>query len=350
MTSLRVLLLADEKPGHYHLSEGVVAALERLGPVNLSRIDVQRRAVAPGRLLFQMINHKLPPGAVLALGYGVRAATLPPSDLIVSAGGNTLAANVAAARILSADNIFIGSLRRYAPADFSLVITSFERYGHLPRHLVALKPCALDPAILGRPDVVPVFGTGNPPKTAGLLLGGTTPDFRFSRTEWDRLLDLVMETHARWGTVWMVSTSRRTPDEVGAQVADVTARSGAISRFIDYRTAGPGTLLEVFASSDIILCTEDSSTMISEAIAARLPVIGATPQVHKFTPQEQEYRRALMERNWTRSVKICDLTIDRLDRALSELAPMRENHVDVLAGQLRDRLPDLLARWPAPDG
>ena len=83
--------------------------------------------------------------------------------------------------------------------------------------------------------------------------------------------------------------------------------------------------------------------MISEAIAARLPVIGLTPQTHKFTPQEAEYRQGLMARNWTRSLMIHDLTLDHLDRALSELEPMRENHVDVLAAQLRDRLPQLFA-------
>ncbi len=342
MTALRVVLLADEKPGHFHLSEGVVAALARLAQVELFRLDVRRYPVVPGRLLHQLVSRRLSPALILAMGYGVRAAHLPPADVVVSAGGNTLAANVAASRLLSAENIFIGSLRRYPPEDFGLVITSYARYGRLPRHLVCLKPCALDPTALGRPEVVPVFGAAHPPKRAGLLLGGNTPDFSFSPAEWQRMLTLVEDSHERWGTLWQISTSRRTPDHVSARIAELAAHSKAISRFIDYRRAGPGSLRDVFASVDIILCTEDSSTMISEAIAARLPVIGLTPKVHGFTPQEAEYRRFLAAQNWTCSLMIDALDMDHLDKALSRLCPMSENHLDLLAARLRHHLPHLL--------
>ena len=63
-----------------------------------------------------------------------------------------------------------------------------------------------------------------------------------------------------------------------------------VARFIDYRTAGPGTLPEVFATAEVIVCTEDSSTMISEAVSARLPVVGVAPAAHRFTDEEEAYR------------------------------------------------------------
>ena len=56
-----------------------------------------------------------------------------------------------------------------------------------------------------------------------------------------------------------------------------------VDNFIDFRTAGPGTLPQIFAKSDAIVSTEDSSSMISEAVSARLPVIGVSPRAARFT-------------------------------------------------------------------
>ena len=96
MKRLRVLFLADEKPGHYHLSEGVIAALERLAELTVTRIEIRRRRLAPGRLLWRMTAANLSPKSILRFGYGLRENSLPAADLVLSAGGNTLAANIAA--------------------------------------------------------------------------------------------------------------------------------------------------------------------------------------------------------------------------------------------------------------
>ena len=97
-----------------------------------------------------------------------------------------------------------------------------------------------------------------------------------------------------WGTRWLVSTSRRTPDYVADKIAELAKDESVVARFIDYRTAGPGTLPEIFAKAEIIVCTEDSSTMISEAVSARLPVVGVAPAAHRFTDEEQNYRSFLI--------------------------------------------------------
>ena len=93
-----------------------------------------------------------------------------------------------------------------------------------------------------------------------------------------------------WGTRWLISTSRRTPDFVGDLIAELAKDESVIARFIDYRTAGPGTLPEIFGQAEVIVCTEDSSTMISEAVSARLPVVGVAPAAHRFTDEEEAYR------------------------------------------------------------
>jgi mitochondrial fission protein ELM1 len=100
-------------------------------------------------------------------------------------------------------------------------------------------------------------------------------------------------------------------------------------------------LLEVFAAAEAIVCTADSSSMISEAISARVPVVGVRPRRHHFTEEEQRYRSFLIESDWCRVLPIAMLTPEIFARALSEIKPMQENPLDTLSRKLKERLPEL---------
>jgi mitochondrial fission protein ELM1 len=340
---LKVIFLADTRPGHYHLAQGVIAALARLRPVEVTRIEVKRKWIVPTRWLRRRIHAKsfFPP-RMLRMAYRIDAFALPKADLVVSAGGETQMPNICVSRFLGIPSIFCGSLLRgLEPENFSLIVSSYDRDAGSDRHLVALKPSALDPDMLGRPKAVPRFGPEHRPKVAGLLIGGNAGPFRYRRQEWDRLLGFIAEISEAWGTRWLISTSRRTPSYLADKIAKLAKDENMVARFIDFRTAGPGTLPEVLAKADVVVCTEDSSTMISEAVSARLPVIGVAPAAHKFTGEEQAYRRFLMRNNWCRVLPIAGLRPDRFAAALAEIEPIKENPLDALAAKLRQRLPQL---------
>ena len=326
------------------MAEGVCAALRRLRPVDVMTVPVKRRL--PTRLLMAALRRGAAPGLVLRLGYGV---PLPPAGLVISAGGDTIAANVAAARMLGAENIFCGTLRHAIPEDFSLIVSSYARHEKLARHIVCLKPTAMDPDGLGRPGEIPAFGPSHPPTLAALLIGGDSGLFHYTQEEWRALLAFVSRQHTAHGTRWLISTSRRTPEWVADAVVQQQAKSdeageaaGAIAELLDYRKAGPGTLPRLLARADVVLCTEDSSTMISETIAARLPVIGIAPRQHSFKPEEAEYRALMMSRQWARFLPLANLTPDRFLAELSQVRPLRENHLTLLARTLAERLPGLV--------
>ena len=144
---LDALLLSDGKPGHYHQAEGVIAALARLRPVTTTRLEVRRRFVVPTRTLLQLVNTGAPAAGILRLGYGLRAHELPSADVVVSAGGETLAANAAAAKVLGAANIFCGRLRRLAPgARGAGARARWSSLAEHPNHLVCLPPSPIDAA------------------------------------------------------------------------------------------------------------------------------------------------------------------------------------------------------------
>jgi len=185
---------------------------------------------------------------------------------VVSAGGDTLAANAAAAKLLSAANIFCGRLRRLAPEHVKLVIVSLQQFAELPNHLVCLPPSPIDvelPPATGKPRGVR-FGRTKPPARVGVLIGGNSGAYRYRRQDWLQLIAFLRAVHRAHGVRWLAATSRRSGRFIGDALASMAKTGeGGLETFIDFRTAGAGTLAHIFAAADAILCTDDSTTMIS---------------------------------------------------------------------------------------
>ena len=343
--ALTALLIADSKPGHYHQSEGVIAAIGRVRPVTTLRLEVRRRFFLPARTLLQLVNRGVSAALILRVGYGIDPRSLPKADLVVSAGGETLAANAAAAKLLGAANIFCGRLRRLAPEHVRLVIVTLERLAELPNHLVSLPPSPIDlgrwPARNGQ---AVRFGRAKPPARVGVLIGGNSGAFRYRREDWLRLTAFLREAHRSHGMRWLAATSRRSAHFIAdALAAMAQTGEGGLETFVDFRTAGAGTLPSIFAAAQVILCTDDSTTMISEAIGARLPVVSVLPATSALEAREAEYRQLLAREGWYRSLPLSRLTPDTFLAALEEICPRTGSQLDELAAAMSRRLPELFA-------
>ena len=341
---LRVLVLSDGRPGHYHQSEGVVAALGRVAELDLTTV-----AITP-RLKFAAIQRWLAVSGVvsakryLSVVYGLNADSLPEADLVVSAGGKTIGANIALARHLKCSNVFSGTLRGVAPENFSLIVVPYTSAESEPRHLVVLKPSQIDAKRLNRPDRIPQFGADNPPKVGGVLIGGDSGKFHYRIDEWRALSSRLADISKELGTRWWISTSPRTGDAVSDFFAEFSSQGGVVDRFIDFRNSGPGSLEELFSNIEIIVASQDSSSMISEAVTARFPVIAVAPETHSFKADEAEYRKLLEKRNWCRYCGIGDLTSDLFVDLLRDIRPMEQDYLTLLGNRLNERLPELFQK------
>lgn len=331
----KVLLISDD----YHLSDGITAAAHRIRPVEVNRLTVKCRW-SPTALSL-LCRAGVPPSWVLRVGYDLAPSGVPDADLIVSAGAETLAANAAVARLLGVPNIFYGSLRWYPAERFTLVLTSYTGKAARPRHVMVMKPSSPMPATMpnaGEQTLV------HPPAVAGLLIGGPTRGFEYGAKDWEALLSFLDEAYRRHGTRWAVSNSRRTPGCVSEALrAKARVADGAIVDFIDVREVGNGTLARVFNQAQVILCTDDSSTMISESIAARRPVVGLRPAKCAFRPEEAGYRQYLSSHGWYKSVEIAELTPAYLLQMIATIRPPSDDPLNHLATVLRERLPELFA-------
>lgn len=342
MPPTRILILSDGRPGHFNLAEGIAAAVERLGPSQTFRMDV-RRGRWSGATLAALTRARLPARRLLGLVYGVDDPDVPGCDLIVSAGAETLAASIWLARLRRVPNIFYGSLRLFSPTDFALVLTSYARNANRPRHALALKPSRLDPDSLppaagGAADA----GAAPRPAALGLLIGGDAGAVRYTDAEWRGLTEFIRAMRKSRGTRWLVANSRRTPDHVSDALAALADGDRAcIETFLDVRTAGPGTLPALIAACDAMVCTADSSSMISECIWARRPTVAIMPAAFPLDRDERGYRDWLQQQKWYVEIGLDHLSVATFDVVLEMISPLTGNPLNELADLIAARVPRL---------
>ncbi len=308
-------------------------AAQRLRPIETTRIEI-RRGRWPGAVLAAWSNSGMAPTRLLSNVYGLDVAALPKAQLVVSAGAETLAANIACARLLGASNVFYGSLRRFAQESFDLVLTSYPEQAGRARHAWALKPSPAAASARAERSTAP----RKPPQKLALLIGGPSGESRFAGADWDRLLELVRTSPVRW----LISNSRRTPDGVSDRLAKLAAEvNSPIERLIDVRGTIPGTLSGLLAECDAVAVTDNSSSMVSDAVAAGLAVVGLAPSQQRLTANEREYRSILGARGGYASVALAAITPAALLDRLARLEPLKDDPSEALAALLAQRLPQL---------
>ena len=330
MSKLRILIISDGRAGHFHLSEGIAAALGRKQDVDTEYLQINCNNY-PGLAVSMMTRSWMSSQQILRIVYGLKMIALPDVDLVVSAGSKTLAANICMSRLLNAANIFYGSLRRFRAQDFTLVLTSYPRQTRLAPNIIhALKPSALDPDTLPSTNVNGRFG---------MVIGGPSRRINFSQNDWRILGNMMQNTHMLCGVRWSVSNSRRTPKEVNAMLSALSKKKHSpIDEFIDVTSTRQKTLSDLFAKVSSVVCTADSSSMISEAVWARKRVIAIEPNKFALTRNERNYRDWLESKGWIISYKLKEIEPEKLIWLFNALKPMSHNPLYNLSKLLAEKI------------
>lgn len=263
-----VWLLSDGLPGHANQSEGIVRALATERTLNVARIDARLRAKilrSPARF----IANRIPAlrGQLGPLFY--RLPDLPDTrpDLIVSAGGNTLAANVSLARRHGCPSVFSGTLKGYDPSLLDLVIS------------VAPIPGAANNLVLDLPpaNILPGQPRASRSGLLAALIGASGAGYHFTEAEWLEIAEQMNRISQATGSRWLVTTSRRTGIDVERLLEhhlDPTSVAEAI-----WFSRNPRKVVSRFLdTADAVYVTEDSLSMISEAIYSARPVVTIQPR------------------------------------------------------------------------
>lgn len=323
-TPLGVALLSDGIAGHYRQSEGIIAAIARHRAVTVSRIELPKRS-GPARLLVALAARF---GLPLPLSMLIGKSGLPkgPVDLVVSAGGRTLAANVALARKLGAANIFSGSPRQFPTSAFSRVLLSYPAPAE--KGLYILKPTALDP------DTLPIrqlrgATSAEKPYRIAFLIGGPTEPCPWTDADWERMLSLAVSIASNPALRLVAVTSRRTPPAwADALIARTNGLPGK-EQIVDFRTAGPGSIAVAYGC-DAMIVGGDSMSMVTEAVAARRPTAVLMP-AKRNASRDDATMDDLAAQKRIHLLPVPTATAEALLASLDALEPMTDNHLDRLA-------------------
>lgn len=234
----KIRILSDQRAGHENQSVGLAEALRRRTGAEVEIIRLDGKAGLPGRLR-QAADTPEP-------------ASRP--DLLIACGHRTHLPLWWAGRSLGCRTVLV--MKPSLPTwlfDLCLV----------PRHDLR------HPTERGR--IVPVFGALNRlPETPAakephglVLLGGPSSHHGWDADSLIRALNEVIA--ARPGLTWVIGDSRRTP---GGTLPRLTA-AGIPALTVPHQTTTPGWLPEQLMRAEEAWVTEDSVSMLHEAVTAR---------------------------------------------------------------------------------
>jgi uncharacterized protein len=124
----------------------------------------------------------------------------------------------------------------------------------------------------------------------GLLVGGNNRSFRFTSAITAAIASGTVQLCTRLGAQLHCTTSRRTPRAVDAALEQAFVSQPFCQTFIKGREDhDPDTVQKILASSDLLIVSGESISMVSEAIASGRPVVVFMPQ--KVLPVYTKYER-----------------------------------------------------------
>lgn len=323
---LNVLILSDGRPGHYNQSLGISEALRRLRDVRTDMISCDSRTILPQRLLRALMAMRSIPvwlesAFAQPLLWQIERSMAWRPDMIVSAGGRTLAINALLARKLDVPNIFSGSLRNLPADRVALNLHIDPGLRGRERTLVALKPSPV--------SVERKRPRGFPPQEGVLLIGGPTARHPFAEEDWKSLARLIEDSPLKW----KVLNSRRTPEPVD-KLFRAAARSHYGVDFVDHGSAAADAVSDSLARADAAVVTADSVSMLTEAVCARLPVAAFAARGEARNRDDSYVDLLKQDRRIAQIDRDC--SGEGLMLAWGACKPLQDDHITLLAEALME--------------
>lgn len=276
----RILVLHDGKAGHASQALGLAQLIARQHdqPTDIAELAMAPRLKLLNRLLrlwAQLPSRTLQQWLPLFFRQRFASATAwdHRPDLIVSFGGNVLALNVSLSRRWRTRNAVIGNTYTMPSRFITANIT--QQGNPVTRNSVA----SLIPLGKACRQQCQAAAQQLPPAELprwALLIGGDGSGYHYTDQDWQDLANSATLLAQRHRIRWLVTTSRRTPpaavnalrDSLGTSVCDL---------LIDGSKPSNTPIEALLGGAERIFCSEDSMSMLAEAIAMNRPVVSLQP-------------------------------------------------------------------------
>lgn len=320
-----IWLISDGNPGHYNQSLAVAEALQRAGFGDIIWIQARQRIRGFVRplvaSLIQATRGGLPAWLEGAIHDFPEGRPTGRPGLILSSGGKTAFLNVLLARRLGCANVFIGPPPDLSTRQFTVVLHAEEDVAGDNRITMDYLPTRLNPAkaALAGADFVREKGLVGR-RLACMLLGGNSRSHHYTEEDWRALAQGMNVLAERFGLAWLLTTSRRTGAEAEAILHD-TLDPAHVADATWWGSAPRPVVIPYLGAADVAFCTQDSLTMLSEAIASGRPVFALYPEALRHDALESSFNERFLDANCAaaRLVKVpvkalesCNLAADAL--------------------------------------
>ncbi|WP_435686528.1 mitochondrial fission ELM1 family protein [Sedimenticola selenatireducens] len=337
MRKLTVWCLSDGVPGHFNQTKGLIKSLEHGFRVEMLWIDSRLKAPPLRRLMRKLLNSNTQRYArwIEKLYATQIPAKRGSPDLIVSTGGNTAYINIALAHKYKCKNFFIGSLRGLDASLFTRVFT-IEPVGAANNIVMQLAPTPVGWSELEAAGKQ--FKNNSSDHLWTMLIGGSTREYRYGSRDWSDIADSMNQLAARHHIKWLVTTSRRT-DDAAEKILREQLDPAIIADAVWYKTEPRKIMAAYLGAGEQIFCTEDSLSMLTEAVSAGKPVTSIQPKDFKPEIRYENALCRLVAKGWISRVPASDL----LSREYAESTKHTEDPNIQLWRQISESL-DLLSK------
>lgn len=312
----RVVILSDGKPGHVRQSEALAKEIFKLGkgktpPYEISLGKIAVRFRSPWRKLlfpvFAFFFHPFAQGRLSWLSFFFpkdcsRALEKADPDIVLSSGASLAPLNLILRRENLAKSVVI--LKPSFPFDgfqYDLALIPAHDRGWMPRRTVRFQGAlsSFDEEMLcdagqklgsciSRPDQVRM----------GVFLGGATRNFKLSLSEVEQLMAEIDRLSEALKGDFLVTTSRRTPEDVNQFLSRRFKNHPRCPLcVIASEDSRPEVVPGMMALADYLIVTEDSLSMISEAVCSGKTVVVVKMKSNGL-PKKHGRFQEFLKREW----------------------------------------------------
>ncbi len=335
---MRILILSDGVAGHDRSSLGILTALQRHRTVDARVLSIRETRRLSRRLkrtlagimpfdrfwkTFYRIGGEPSPFNPLPV---TREIPQDPVDLVITTGPRTSAANIAMARHLRAKNVYFGFSKWPSDGFYTVLLTSEQRRPH-PHRAYTLRPSELDGTEL--PEARPLVANGTE-RHASILFGGQSKHYDYTMADMEQLAArLTALTRDLPWLKWTFFDSRRSPEQEIDHLVELTKASGAPIEFVRFAERGLLSNNPAF-TSDLVLVTADSMSMLAESIASRRPTGILFADRYKPPERDAIEHRAMMADRRAFPVTYSGLTAKTLLDGVAGLEPLPASQLEML--------------------
>lgn len=286
-----IYIISDQRPGHVNQSQGLLLPLQTKGiDVDVIILPSPRSSLKRFFLILAKLFSRFP--SILFRIYMLYYRTRPPSisdaSLFVSTGGDTLVANIILSRLTLTPNIFIGKRSRHTDHGVRLLITTVGSPVQDKVVVTDFAPVNVQP--------LSTQTDSRQYKLIAVLLGGDSNEYSYTDEDFDCLANSLNTLCQRNNAKLLLTTSRRT-GTIGDRLLQEKIESVFLEDVTWYSENPSPTAASYCNRADIIFCSEDSGTMLTESISYGKPVVSFSPKKKETTAFYEKFLKKIRRYN-----------------------------------------------------